>query len=59
MYSTVAADRWIRINGETLKEGDFDSRGEVELVEILPNQSVFRFGTQSFTLESLMDWQGY
>ena len=59
MYSTLAAERWIRINGETLKEGQFDARGDIELVEILPNQSVFRFGKQSFTLESLMDWQGY
>jgi general secretion pathway protein B len=59
MYSTLAVDRRIRINGEMLKEGQFDSRGEIELVEVLPNQSVFRFGMQSFTLESLMDWQGY
>lgn len=59
MYSSLAENRWIRINGETLKEGEFDSLNDIELVEIMPNRSVFRFGLQSFTLESLVDWQGY
>jgi len=59
MYSSVLNDRWIRINGETLKEGDFDSTGELELLEIQPQRSIFRVQRQSFSLESLTDWQGY
>lgn len=59
MYSTIAADRWIRINGETLKEGDVDSSGELELLEIQPQRSIFRLDRQSFSLESLVDWKGY
>lgn len=59
MYSSLLADRWIRINGETLKEGDFDSTGELELLEIEPQRSVFRVQRQSFSLESLTDWKGY
>lgn len=59
MYSSVANDRWIRINGEKLKEGEFDSSGEIELLEIQPQRSIFRLQRQSFSIESLTDWKGY
>ena len=58
MYSTVAEDRWIRLNGEELKEGQFTSSGEIQVVEIQPNRTIFRLGNQSFSIESLTDWQG-
>lgn len=56
VYSTNANDRWIRINGMDMRVGDHV--GVVELVEIMPQQSVFRLGQQRFTLESLKDWKG-
>ena len=56
VYSSDEADRWIRINGVDMRVGDFV--GDVELVDILPQQSVFRLGGQSFTIESLQDWKG-
>jgi general secretion pathway protein B len=56
MYSTDSKDRWIRINGVDLRVGGHI--GDVELVDILPQQSVFRLGKQSFTLQSLKDWKG-
>ena len=56
VYSTKANDRWIRINGVDMRVGDYV--GAVELVEIMPQQSVFRLGKQRFTLESLKDWKG-
>lgn len=59
MYSSIVAQRWIRINGEVLKEGDFDSSGRLELLEIEPQRSIFRLDRQSFSLESLVDWKGY
>lgn len=58
MYSTVAKDRWIRINGEDLKEGQFTSSGKIQVVEIQPNRTIFRLGKQSFSIESLADWKG-
>jgi len=58
MYSTVAKDRWIRINGEDLKEGQFTSSGKIQVVEIQPNRTIFRLGNQSFSIESLTDWKG-
>jgi general secretion pathway protein B len=56
MYSTDSKDRWIRINGVDLRVGEYI--GDIELVDILPQQSVFRLGKQSFTLQSLKDWKG-
>lgn len=58
VYSSVAKDRWIRINGEDLLEGQFDSSGEILVVKILPDRTVFRLGRQSFSLQSLTDWRG-
>ena len=57
VYSSVAEERWIRINGEDLVEGQFDRSGEIQVVEIQANQTVFRLGSQSFSLQSLTDWQ--
>lgn len=59
IYSTIAPDRWIKINGKKLREGQFDSQGKIQLLEIQPNRSIFRLGRQSFSLESLTDWKGY
>lgn len=58
MYSSVAKDRWIRINGDDLKEGEFTSSGKIQVVEIQPNRTIFRLGKQSFSIESLTDWKG-
>ena len=59
MYSSDVSDRWIRINDEVLKEGQFDSTGKLELLEIQPQRSIFRLDRQSFSIESLTDWKGY
>ncbi|MFT7052812.1 MAG: general secretion pathway protein B [Psychromonas sp.] len=59
MYSSIAQDRWIKVNGKKLREGQFDAQGKIQLLEIQPNRSIFRLGRQSFSLESLTDWKGY
>lgn len=56
VYSSKEEERWIRINGVDLRVGERIEN--IELVDILPHQSVFRLGMQSFTLESLRDWKG-
>ncbi len=58
VYSSLADERWIRVNGEDLKEGQFDRSGKIEVLEIQPQSTVFRLGSQSFSLQSLTDWQG-
>ncbi|MCG6200682.1 general secretion pathway protein GspB [Psychromonas antarctica] len=59
MYSSDAKERWIKINGEALQEGQFDSSGKIQVVEIQLNRTIFRLGRQSFSLASLTDWKGY
>jgi|GEM_PF-2532882 len=59
IYSSVPAKRWVRINDEDLKEGQFDSSGQIEVIEIQAERTIFRVGRQSFSLELLTDWQGF
>lgn len=56
MYSSKKSDRWIRINGIELHEGDFLEG--IELLEILPQKSLFKLNEKQFTLISLEDWKG-
>lgn len=57
VYSSVAKSRWIRINGEDLVEGQFDNLGKIQVVEIQANRTIFRLGSQSFSLQSLTNWK--
>jgi len=56
VYSSSKSERWIRINGEDLKVGEFDSSKKIEVVDIQPNQTIFRVAGKEFYLKSLTDW---
>lgn len=58
MYSSIKEQRWIRINSEELREGQFNDYGDIQVVEIQPSRTIFRLGRQSFSLEALIDWKG-
>ncbi len=58
VYSSVSANRTININGRDYHEGDEVAAGVV-LLRIEPEASIFRVGSQSFSLNALTDWQGY
>jgi len=58
VYSSVPANRTININGHDFHEGDEVVKGVV-LLRIDTNASIFRVGSQSFSLNALTDWQGY
>jgi len=58
VYSSVPANRTININGHDFHEGDEVAHGVV-LLRIEANASIFRVGSQSFSLNALTDWQGY
>jgi hypothetical protein len=55
VYSSIPSDRTINMNGHKHHEGDEVVKG-VKLVEIEPDASVFRVGSQEFTLKALNDW---
>lgn len=58
VYSTISANRVININGHDYHEGDEVVKGVV-LLKIEPEVSIFRVGSQSFSLNALTDWKGY
>ena len=57
VYSSTAGNRIVTLNGRDFHEGDEVAPG-VTLLQILADYSVFRVGSQSFSLASLTDWQG-
>lgn len=54
IYATDTAKRWIKINGYELYEGD--NLGDLRVVEITPEQTLFRVNGQEFTLGATQDW---
>lgn len=58
VYSSVPANRTININGRDYHEGNEVVSGVV-LLRIGANASIFRVGSQSFSLNALTDWRGY
>ena len=57
VYSSAASNRIVTLNGRDFHEGDEVAPG-VTLLQILADYSVFRVGSQSFSLASLTDWNG-
>ena len=57
VYSSTASNRIVTLNGRDFHEGEEVAPG-VTLLQILADYSVFRVGSQSFSLASLTDWQG-
>jgi general secretion pathway protein B len=57
VYSSTAPNRLITLNGHDYHEGDEVAPG-IKLLQIQPNDSIFRVGSQSFSLPALTDWRG-
>ena len=55
MYASNKSDRWVRVNGQELGEGDWIA-DEVQLVAIEPQRVVLSFQGELFTMSALTDW---
>lgn len=55
MYASNPSDRWIRINGKRLVEGQ-NIEGELRLVAIEPQHVVLAFKGHEFSMNALTDW---
>ncbi|MDT0595913.1 general secretion pathway protein GspB [Glaciecola petra] len=55
MYSSNSIDRWVRVNGRRLGEGEIIGDG-VTLKGIEPEIVVLEFKGQTFTMNALSDW---
>ncbi len=57
VYSSTPANRTITLNGRDYHEGDEVLPG-LTLLQIQSEASIFRVGSQSFSLPALSDWKG-
>lgn len=55
MYASVESERWVRVNGLRMVEGD-KIDGEVEIVRIEPQHVILNFSGQTFSMAALTDW---
>ncbi|MDF2177462.1 general secretion pathway protein GspB [Aliiglaciecola sp. CAU 1673] len=55
MYASEAADRWVRVNGMALGEGDWIT-DNLRILRIEPQQVVLLFKGQEFSMAALTDW---
>ncbi|MBQ8706768.1 MAG: general secretion pathway protein GspB [Succinivibrionaceae bacterium] len=57
VYSSNTRDRFITLNDRRYREGD-KPFGVLKVLKIAPGYTVFRVGTTTFSLSSLVDWKG-
>ncbi|AWB66831.1 hypothetical protein C2869_10485 [Saccharobesus litoralis] len=55
IYSSIASERWIKVNGRVVKEGEMVAPN-VRLVEIQPQQVILAVQEDEFSLPALADW---
>ncbi|MGQ8365198.1 general secretion pathway protein GspB [Glaciecola sp. 1036] len=56
MYASNPQDRWVRVNGKRLEEGDYIAN-QVQIVEITADIVVLSYSGERFTMNALSDWQ--
>ncbi|MEP1447551.1 MAG: general secretion pathway protein GspB [Paraglaciecola sp.] len=55
MYASVESERWVRVNGIRMVEGDkIDDM--IEIVRIEPQHVILSFSGQTFSMAALTDW---
>ncbi|WP_339722854.1 general secretion pathway protein GspB [uncultured Paraglaciecola sp.] len=55
MYASIESERWVRVNGIRMVEGDkIDDK--VEIVRIEPQHVILNFSGQTFSMAALTDW---
>ncbi|MCU7554851.1 general secretion pathway protein GspB [Alteromonas sp. ASW11-19] len=55
MYASRPRDRWVRVNGKQLGEGDWIA-DKVQIINIEAQQVVLAFEDEIFTMAALTDW---
>lgn len=55
VYATDANQRWIKVNGKDLQQGQWVT-ADIQVKEILPQYVVLQFNQVQFSVEALADW---
>ena len=55
VYATAANQRWVKVNGKTLQEGQWVT-ADIRIKEITPQYVLMELGTQLFSMAALTEW---
>jgi general secretion pathway protein B len=55
MYASLDSERWVRVNGSRMVEGD-KIDGMIEIVRIEPQHVILNYSGQTFSMAALTDW---
>jgi general secretion pathway protein B len=55
MYASIESERWVRVNGTRMVEGD-KIDGSIEIVRIEPQHVILNYSGQTFSMAALTDW---
>lgn len=55
VYATSAAQRWVKVNGKTLQEGQWIT-ADIRIKEITPQYVLLQLGEQLFSISALSNW---
>ena len=55
MYASIESERWVRVNGTRMVEGD-KIDGTIEIVRIEPQHVILNYSGQTFSMAALTDW---
>lgn len=55
MYASNAEERWVRVNGRRMVEGDM-IEGKIRIVSIEPQRLILNYQGQDFSMAALSDW---
>jgi general secretion pathway protein B len=55
MYASIDSERWVRVNGTRMVEGD-KIDGVIEIMRIEPQHVILNYSGQTFSMAALTDW---
>ena len=55
MYASIDSERWVRVNGTRMVEGD-KIDGIIEIIRIEPQHVILNYSGQTFSMAALTDW---
>jgi len=55
MYASIDSERWVRVNGTKMLEGD-KIDGMIEIIRIEPQHVILNYSGQMFSMAALTDW---
>jgi general secretion pathway protein B len=55
VYATAASQRWVKVNGKTLQEGQWVT-ADIRIKEITPQYVLLEWGSQLFSMPALSAW---